>query len=666
MRSSRIILFLILLLLFFNSRKARTEILVEAQILEYDRALKRLIAYGEVELKEGERIFRARRVVYDIEKREIFAEGDVLVREREDFITCERLHFNLEKKTGQIVRGRIFVSKGNYSIEGEEIEKKGENSYCVRVGSLTTCDPKDPDWRFLAERADVDVGGYAKLRNLKFYMFDIPVFFLPFGIFPVKTERESGLLMPEIRLSSRDGFIFTPYLFYAIDRDKDATFSVSYIEKRGIKPGVEFRYATTPQNTGSFYTSLIEDRKYKHTRYEISGEHLLGLTKTSSLKAKLNYVSDIDYMRDFGERLNQKNESLCKSSAFLESSFPRANITFELSYMKNLREKENDHVFKYLPFFSLNSEYFPMLKGLFLFNLNSQFTNFFREKGTNYRRLTLEPSISKELSFLGLHLLFSSAYYAKFYTSDEELETRRKVQFFGTPKIETSLNAILARTYFTLATRSVIKPQVRWTYIPERSFSYIPLIDPSDRIYSANILTYSISHYLSRTGEYPLEVSSFELEQSYGLEGSLKPSTLYEGSGKRFSDIKGRLRIYAPRNLGFMNESVVNIYGEGIKKMINELKFAPYERIAFSLYHTYTKRLSEEIGFELKGFYGRFHGRYYTRYSFYNRELLESTYEMRYDPSCWSLNLKLSQTYKPKETSIKLDFDLKGITDKGR
>lgn len=656
---------LFLSLFLFAQGIGKSEVVIDAQVLEYDRKARRLIAYGDVELKDGDRIFRAKKITYEMSTKDIFAEGDVLLKEKEDMIICEKLEYNLESKTGRIIRGRIFVSKGNYSIEGEEIEKRGENSFCVRFGSLTTCDPIRPDWRFYAKRADVDVGGYAKLKGFKFYMFDFPLLYVPVGIFPVKTERETGFLMPDIKISSRDGFVFTPYVFFVLDQDKDATFSVSYIENRGIKPGLEFRYAITDDNRGRLYSSIINDRKYGHSRYEIFSEQLLGLGRNSSIKAKINYVSDIDYLRDFAEKASLKSESLCKSTAFLESFFSLANLTLEASYMRNLREKENDHIYKYLPFVSFASEHLPMLRDFFLFSVNSHFTNFFREKGSKYRRLIFEPSVSKNISHSGFHMSFDATYHGRLYFLDEDLERENRMEFSGVPKLTGSVNAILAKNY-ARGMRSLIKPEIKWVYVPKRSFSEIPFIDPSDRIHPTNILTYSLSHHLSLMTDYPVEISSLEVEQSYGLGGDLMPSRIYEGYGRRLSDIKGRLRVYGLRGIGFQNETVVNIYGEGIRKMRNEITYRFTENFGFSLYHTYTKKLSEELALELKGSHGRLQGRYHMRYSLFHRDLLESTYEIRYDPHCWSLGLKLSQTSRPKETSIKVDFDLKGITDKGK
>jgi LPS-assembly protein len=654
-----------------KDERLKEEIKIEAETLEYERATGTFKAKGEVVVFSGQRIFKADDVRYNENTKEIFAEGNVFLQDGEDTIICARLYFEMEKRTGHIENGRIFIRKGNYHISGDSIEKRGENVYCVKKGFLTTCSPEKPDWKFTAKNADIVVGGYAKLKGAKFHILDVPFFYLPWGIFPVKTERETGLLFPEIRISSRDGFIFSPSLFWAIERDKDATFYLHYIEERGIRPGIEFRYATREDKKGEWFTSILDDMKYKHTRYELRGEHEENLRSSTLFKAKIRHVSDIDYLKDFGDKPEERSESLLKSNAYVEQKFGRSYLTGEVSYFRNLREKDNEYTFKHLPFLSFFLDPVPIFKERFLFGLNSDFINFYREKGVRYSRFNVEPSISFFRSFSGFNLKIQGTYYGKLYFMEKDSEYKKRSEEIETLKFEGSLNTYLQKNYYPLRilqgeVQSLIKPEVRWIYIPKRSFRDVPYIDPSDRIFETNVLTYSFAHYLNVRGDNPYEVSTLELEQSFSPYKNLEPSTLYEGYGRRFSDIKARFRFYGIKNLGFTNESVINIYGDALKKMINELSYKIFEGADFYVSHTYTKDLSHELYFDMKGKYKDFYGKYGIRYSFFNHEWVDTLYEIAYSPLCWSLNLRLTQTKRPKDTSIKINFDLKGITDKGR
>ncbi|MCS7280532.1 MAG: LPS assembly protein LptD [Desulfobacterota bacterium] len=655
----------------FSERAEKIEeVHVEAEVLEYEREKGIIVATGNVKLESKDRIFSASKVIFNEVTKEIFAYGNVYLRDGEDSIICERLYFDLEKKEGYIENGRIYIKRGNYHIEGDSIEKRGENRYCLKKASLTTCDPERPDWKFTAKNADIVVGGYARLRGAQFRIRNMPIFYLPWGIFPVKTERETGFLIPELRISSKDGIIFSPSFFWAIDKDKDATFYLSYIEERGLKPGVEFNYAIRNDKRGEWFFYIIDDRKYKHGRYELKGEHVETFARDLTLKVRGRFVSDIDYLKDFGEESEERSEALLKSLAYLEKRFKNAYFTGEVSYFRDLRQKNNDFTYKYLPFLSLFTDRLSILRNMFLFNINSEIVNFYRERGSKHARLNFEPSISKSYSSHGFNLKITGSPNIKLYLTEKDGEQTKTFRSVETLKLESSFNTHLKRRYSLGfqegGLHSIIKPQITWTFLPKISLTNVPYIDPSDRLFETNILTYSLGHYLTTRGESPKELSIFEVEQSFSLTRTLEPSTLYEGSGRRFSDVKARLKLSLIKNLGFSNQSVINIYGDGLRAMINEFAYNPKEHTGISISHTYTKDLSHEISFGMMARYRDFYGKYGVRYSFFNHEWMDTSYEIKYSPLCWALTLKLTQTKRPKDTSFKINFDLKGITERAK
>ena len=50
--------------------------------------------------------------------------------------------------------------------------------------------------------------------------------------------------------------------FWAISENADATFYQRYLEKRGYKQGVEFRYFLSPEIFGTLYADYINDRNW--------------------------------------------------------------------------------------------------------------------------------------------------------------------------------------------------------------------------------------------------------------------------------------------------------------------------------------------------------------------------------------------------------------------
>ena len=103
--------------------------------------------------------------------------------------------------------------------------------------------PDDADpWVLRSEEAELEVEGYATARNTTFDVFGVPVAWIPWMIFPVKTERQTGLLFPEFSLGSFHGFDFGLPFFWAINDQAGLVLTPRYSVKRGPGGAARFDY----------------------------------------------------------------------------------------------------------------------------------------------------------------------------------------------------------------------------------------------------------------------------------------------------------------------------------------------------------------------------------------------------------------------------------------
>ncbi len=241
-----------------SARKVTGPVDITARDLKYNREQNIYTAEGDVELTEGNRRLTADFVIYNDTTKDAFGEGHAVFQDQQDVIHGERISLNLVTNRGTIENGRVFVKQGNFFLTGNEIEKTGESTYKVRQGEFTTCGFDHPAWTFKARDVDLTIGGYVTTSQSTFSIMGEPVLYMPWGIFPVKNERQSGFLLPDIETSSRDGKILRDAYFWAIAKDKDATFYLDWIQDRGEKPGVEYRYAPSGTTKGQWYVTGIE------------------------------------------------------------------------------------------------------------------------------------------------------------------------------------------------------------------------------------------------------------------------------------------------------------------------------------------------------------------------------------------------------------------------
>jgi LPS-assembly protein len=642
---------------------------ISANSLVYDKAQNMYTAKGAVDLREGTRRLTADEVTYMMDTADVTATGNVIFQDGEDVIRCERLYVNLETKTGTIEKGTIFIKQNNLTVIGDQIEKIGDQQYKVQRGQFTTCDMPQPDWKFSAHDVDITVGGYATTKGTRFHILDKTVLYFPYGLFPVITQRQSGFLMPELSLSSRDGIKIKDAYFWAIDKDKDATIGLEYIENRGFKPEVEFRYALKEGLKGTWNVAVIDDKEYDHWRYEIKGKHEQTLFKDLRLKTNIDYVSDFRYLVDFGQTVQERSENLLKSTAYVEKPFSNSLLTVEGAYFKNLLIKDNDTTFKFYPHATFFTNYFPFLGRLLYADISSDLINFYREKGNTYSRLSIEPRVQLPLSWKGLNFLLSGTLFEKIYYVNQSGPEDTSTKNLETVKVEGITNVQLMRNYsvglWNLGNiQSVIRPQVKYTFISENSYRDIPLIDPFDRIGRTNTITYSLGHYLNTFTPQVggKELSLFEIFQTYGLSGDLPLSDAYKGSGDRFSDITGRLTLFLKKNISYSNETALNIHGQGLTTTRNVLRYVLPETYYMNVSHSYTKDLANEMYLDLGGKYHSVTGRYRIIYSFKDKNWIDTQYQLIYQPQCWAVILTLKQTKRPSDTSFNLGFDLTGLT----
>jgi LPS-assembly protein len=488
-----------------------------ADQVEHDRAANTYTARGNVEVRETTRTLFADYVFLDDNTRDVTAEGNVIYEDLGDRIECEWMQLNLETKKGTLEKARVFIKTGNVYINGTEIEKTGESQYKIKKGKFTTCGWDKPEWTFTSDEVDITVEGYAKTKSTTFHILGVPVFYIPWGVFPVKAERQSGFLIPEMALSSSDGAKFKMSYFWAISKDKDATMSAEYIEKRGVNLGTQFRYALREDLSGELEGNIIDDSDYGHTRYQVKAKHQQVFFKDLQFKASIWHVFDNDYLKDFGQSIQERSESQLKSTVFVEKPLPRSLLTGGVTQFRNLLMRDNGTLFQYYPEVTYFTEYIPVFGGDVPRpqQLPHQFlSRHWRNLYAPCRRSVVEAAI----------LLQGSEHDSQRYSLRDGLRGEPQRGHGRQRQLSPSLSPRRRRQHAVHAgyntgwswlesMQSVVRPNVRYTFIPSTGYRSAPKIDAYDRINQTNAITYSINHYLYDTsGEtgFRREMSFFE------------------------------------------------------------------------------------------------------------------------------------------------------------
>jgi lipopolysaccharide assembly outer membrane protein LptD (OstA) len=104
------------------------------------------------------------------------------------------ISYNFKTQKGKITLGETEIEKGYY--HGEDIKKVESDVLFVKDGRYTTCDKSDPDYYFFSPKMKVIMNDKIIAAPIFLYIGGVPVFALPFGVFPNHGGRRSGIVTP--------------------------------------------------------------------------------------------------------------------------------------------------------------------------------------------------------------------------------------------------------------------------------------------------------------------------------------------------------------------------------------------------------------------------------------------------------------------------------------
>lgn len=300
-----------------------------AEIVVFDAVRELYEARGSVVVRQAGRTIRADWIVFNNATGQGVASGRVVMEEGGDALQASFLEFNVNTSQGVVFQGYLDSDKTGFEMHGDEIVKTGDETYTFSGGTFTTCDCPDVDerepWQIAAGEADVELGGYATVRNASFDVLGIPLLWLPWAMVPVKTERTTGVLMPDFGVSNRNGVELGLPLFWAATDALGVTVTPRWLSDRGFKGDLELEYVVGRHSRGSLFGSFLNDDKidpnsaatpFGNKRWSFLGLQDFYLPGDIRAKADFAFISDNQYPFDFDELRTRSTHRFLNSTAF--------------------------------------------------------------------------------------------------------------------------------------------------------------------------------------------------------------------------------------------------------------------------------------------------------------------------------------------------------------
>ncbi|MDR0477915.1 MAG: LPS assembly protein LptD [Desulfobulbaceae bacterium] len=512
-------------------------------------------------------VIKADWISYNVERKYIEAKGNISIVSGGDTLKASSGTVSLESETGTFTNAIITTEGKSTHLEGKTVTRTGYNTYHIEQGWVITCKLKDgetPPWSLSTSSANIEKGGYAKLKNARFNVGGVPIFYTPYMVVPVKDTRQTGLLFPEWSYSSNSGFGANLPLFINLSHSADITLFPEYMTQRGFKPGLEFRYAMSDTDKGVFFGQFLNDRLsdpsqteyyrdsgYTHTnaqRYWLYGKADAVVGNNWQLRLDLDIASDRDYLDEFNGGYTGYDSTESRMRAMFgrgfdgATSFYRDNTLVASKYWQGTSltaslEGENDLLQNRpagaaTPLWKLPSITYrgaqPLYSTGMSLNWNANYVNYWRQDGIGANRLDLHPSISMPVPLSrylesNMEVGVRDTYYqAQEYGNATWDNNNSQNRLLGDAQFEvaTTLTREFATASFGgAALEHQIRPYVRYNYLPDVNQNSLPALDAIDRIKQQSLITYGIDNFFNTTGTgtSSREYATFRLFQSYSL-----------------------------------------------------------------------------------------------------------------------------------------------------
>jgi LPS-assembly protein len=634
-----------------------------------------------------------------------------------DIIEADEGYLDLNLAIGVLKGAKVYYSDKGIHFKGEELSRKGERTFLLKNSWVTTCEPpagETPPWRIRASEVEFTVEGYAFLSHASLWIKQVPVFYTPFLIFPVKKNRATGFLYPEFSQSQRDGIgLVTPF-FLDISPSSDLTLYPGYYSKRGSVHGIEYRHVASFKTRWAVAYTYLDDRTrdsigedYKSDGFlrtnnnrwwlRSKAEHELG---SLTARMDIDLVSDRDYLPEFREGVigfdhsnhefftsfnrgfQEETIPFRESSLQLGQGFGSAFLGGELRFVDDLASENNESSVQTLP--RILFDYNAVYKNLLAFDFNSEYVYFRREKGVSQHRVDFFPRLIAPIPFFeNLEGTLSGGVRETVYQVEthgaeyQQAWVYKKYQDRTAWDFQSKITTTLVRD-FSLDFWSyqwlehTLRPEINYHYLSNVSQDKLPEFDSEDRILARDWITIVLNNYFNLGG---YDQSLTALNRHVGSLKISQTGDLQNEQLKPLSDILLKLELLPFYKFNLTYETTLSVYGQGVnrynlvtryieknKSLTLDYRYNRYPGVAapYFYYENADVGALHELNlaaqtiltnnFSLKGDI--------TRSLATDRSVGESI-RLIYHPPCWSMDLSLTNT--PDDQKISITFSLTGI-----
>jgi lipopolysaccharide assembly outer membrane protein LptD (OstA) len=298
------------------------DVAYDADSLTYDVPASIMHLRGKASVIYRDMKLYSEEIEYNSDTYDLYATVEPVLWEGQDKITGSSLSYNLKTKRGAIIAGRTRFEKGFYG--GSFLRKTGPSTLNVEGGTYTTCDYLDPHYTFTSSKMKIFLDDKVIARPVVLRIRGIPVFGLPFYMFPIKRGRHSGILIPRIDVGidqTKGRFIRNAGYYWAPSEYFDVTAWGDYYQRSRWVGHMEADYNVRYLLNGSLDGSFTRDVATGSSRWDLTGSHNQTIGESGRLVTRVDFVSDKKYRKDTSDDLEKALRRVLESNASYSRSW---------------------------------------------------------------------------------------------------------------------------------------------------------------------------------------------------------------------------------------------------------------------------------------------------------------------------------------------------------
>lgn len=600
-----------------NGRLRYQTMVLKSGLIEYDIDEEIMIATGFIEQSDS---------------------GDTLVQtpvlsESGDELYGQRMVYNIKTRRGKVELSETEFDDGIY--RGKELRQVEKDILFVTSGVYTTCDLEYPHFHFYCHKMKMISKDKVIAKPVILHIGPLPVFIIPYYVFPITKGRHSGFLAFSIsNIESQNRFIRNFGYYWAASDYWDIKSSLDFDENKSIRinSGINYalRYVLSGRVSGSYsrQTSWSGYERNVSVGWGINFSHNQTLTETMNLRAGGSFQSSKNYNIDNSYDQEERLRRTVRSNASLTKKWKNESVAIAVDQNWNL---DTDVKTRLLPTITFSRKSMPLIPppskktnkrilpweeepeedsqrwyNSIYYKISSKLQNrHYQSKKSDslvtdyldwqkyktinsqlnlsapqklFGALTLNPAVTLKQTFYKIDQLHAAD------TADAEVATdgyySREVWSASLTANTNLYGTVYPNVFHITGIRHVMTPSISYNYAPktERNKEYYDFTRVGSSSSRRKSMSFSLAHLLQmkiKTGETEKKTDLFRLSSSTSYD--------FEKDEQRWSQLSSSLNTSALKYIQLSLSATHNFYDE--------------ETLEFRAFDPWLKSLSASMSF---------------------------------------------------------------------